>query len=143
MFSQFSIQLLHSFKHQLANSGLFAKSTDKQILPDSLTLTQSRDFCSRRGDLRAGADGVLLQAVLLAAVDRRSGKVISLQSLTLSDLQTLYTKQHNKTAQPKADKCPASNFSQFNCCLSVYTYIYISIYLYDAVGFLNTVHQTT
>ena len=31
--------------------------------------------------------------------------------------QTL--KQHNKTAQPKADKYPTSHFSQFNCYLSV------------------------
>ena len=28
-------------------------------------------------------------------------------------------KQHNKIAQPKADKCPTSHFSPFNCCLSV------------------------
>ena len=28
-------------------------------------------------------------------------------------------KQHNKTAEPKADKCPTSHFSPFNCCLSV------------------------
>ena len=49
------------------------------------SLTHSLDFCSRRGDLRAEEAAVLLQAVLLAAVDRRCGKVISVQSLTLSD----------------------------------------------------------
>ena len=49
------------------------------------SLTQYIDFCSCRGDLRAEEAAVLLQAVLLAAVDRRCGKVISVQSLTLSD----------------------------------------------------------
>ena len=83
------------------------------------SLTHSLHFGSRRGDVKAEEAAVLLQAVLLAAVARRCGKVISVQSLTLSDLQTLYTKQHNKTAQPKADKYPTSHFSPFNCCLSV------------------------
>ena len=49
------------------------------------SLTHSLDFCSRRGDLRAEEAAVLLQAVLLAAVDRRCGKVTAVQSLTLSD----------------------------------------------------------
>ena len=37
-------------------------------------------------DLRAEEADVLLQAVLLVAIDMRSGKVISVQSLTLSGL---------------------------------------------------------
>ena len=45
----------------------------------------SLDFYSRRGDLRAVEADVLLQDVLLAAVDRRSRKVISVQSLAFSD----------------------------------------------------------
>ena len=49
------------------------------------SLTHSLHFCSRRGDVKAEEAAVLLQAVLLAAVARRCGKVISVQSLTLSD----------------------------------------------------------
>ena len=51
----------------------------------SHTRTQSLDFCSRWRDLRAEEADFLLRAVLLAAIARRSGKVISVQSLTLSD----------------------------------------------------------
>ena len=51
----------------------------------TLTLAQSLDFYSRWGDLRAEEAAVLLQAILLAAINWRSGKVISVQSLTLSD----------------------------------------------------------
>ena len=29
------------------------------------------------------------------------------------------SKQQNLTAEPKAEKCPTSHFSPFNCCLSV------------------------
>jgi len=55
----------------------------------SHTRTQSLDFCSRRGDLRAEEADFLFRAVLLAAIARRSGKVILTLSgkviLTLSD----------------------------------------------------------
>ena len=46
---------------------------------------QALDFGSRRGDLRAEEADVLLHAGLLAAVDRRSGMVMSVYSLMLSD----------------------------------------------------------
>ena len=53
----------------------------------SRSLTQSLDFCSHWGDLRAEEADIYLQTVLLVAIDRRFGnpKVISIQSLMLSD----------------------------------------------------------